>query len=332
MLQVDLLKNKENKMERKINWGVLGYAGIARKHVLPAMLKTSNSVAYAIASRSDKKLKDAVSAFGFKKTYHTYDELLDDDAVQAVYIPLPNAMHKEWVIKAARKGKHVLCEKPLALHEDDVKEMMSVAKDCNVKLMEAFMYRFTPRTAKVIELLESGVIGKIGQINSNYSFYLENYDDIRMNRDLGGGSLHDVGCYPVNFISMVMNDYPVSIAAQAIEKQGVDVALSASLKYKSGVLATVNCSFLGDSVELTEITGSTGTLVIRDTFYDSDLPILLYRGEEETVYSIPSCDRYQKELEAFSDCILNDKDVPLNLDESVRNIRLIREILEKAGI
>ncbi len=316
-------------MENKIKWGVLGYAGIARKHVLPALSETSNGEAYAIASRSQDKLKDAKDKFGFKKTYLTYDELLDDKDVQAVYIPLPNALHKEWVIKAARKGKHILCEKPLALSEEDVIEMKDVASECGVKLMEAFMYRFTPRTKKVLELIENDVIGKIGQINSNYSFYLENYNDIRMSAELGGGSLHDVGCYPVNFISMVTNDYPESIVAQAIKKDGVDVALSASLRYKSGILANVNCSFLGDSVELTEITGSKGTLVIRDTFYDSDLPLLLYRGEEETVFSIPACNRYKEELEAFDSCIINDAAVPLPLDESIRNNKLIREILEK---
>ena len=119
-----------------------------------------------------------------------------------------------------------------------------------------------------------------------------------------------------------------SIVAQAIENDGVDIALTASLRFRSGVLATVNCSFIGDSVELTEITGSTGTLVIRDTFFDSDLPILLYRGEEETVYSIPSCNRYKEELESFSNCILDDTAVPISIDESLRNNRLIKEILE----
>ena len=315
-------------MKRKINWGVLGYAGIARKHILPAMLEADNCVPYAIASRSEDKLKQAVEKFGFAKTYHSYDELLDDKSVEAVYIPLPNALHKEWVIKAAQKGKHILCEKPLGLSEEEVQEMADTAKKYSVKLMEAFMYRFTPRTAKVLELIENGVIGKIGQISSNYSFYLENLDDIRMSKSLGGGSLHDVGCYPVNFIMMIMKEYPESIVAQAIENDGVDIALTASLKFRSGVLATVNCSFIGDSVELTEITGSTGTLVIRDTFFDSDLPILLYRGEEETVYSIPSCNRYKEELEAFSNCILDDTAVPISIDESLRNNRLIKEILE----
>lgn len=317
-------------MKDKIRWGVLGYAGIARKHVLPAMSSIQSCVAYAIASRNRGKVDEAISKFGFAKGYSSYEELLEDENVDAVYVPLPNTLHKEWVIKAAKAGKHILCEKPLALCEEDAREMADVAKKCNVKLMEAFMYRFTPRTALVRKLLSDGIIGKIGQINSNYSFFLEGSGDIRMSRELGGGSLHDVGCYPLNFIGMVTNDYPVSIVAQKIERDGVDVALTASLRYKDSVMATVNCSFLGDSVELTEITGSTGTLVIRDAFYDSNLPILLYRGEEETVFDVPSCNRYALELETFSDCILNDKDIPLPIEESFRNIRLMERILEVA--
>ncbi len=317
-------------MDRKIKWGVLGYAGIARKHVIPAITKAKNAVPYAIASRNPKKTEEAVSRFGFARGYSSYDELLADPEVDAVYIPLPNALHKEWAIKAARAGKHILCEKPLALNGEDAKEMIEAAKESNVKLMEAFMYRFTPRTRKVQELLENNVIGKIGQIISNYSFYLEEEGNIRLSGKLGGGSLRDVGCYPVNFIGMVTGEYPESIVAQSIKKDDVDIALTASLKYPSGILATVNCSFLGDSVELTEITGSDGTLVIRDTFYDSNLPILLYRGEEETVINIPACERYLLEVEAFSDAVLNDKEVPLSLEESIRNCSLIEKILKES--
>lgn len=317
-------------MKKIINWGILGYAGIAKNHVIPAICESKNGKAYAIASRSQEKLKRAKEEFGFEMVYDSYDKLIDDKNVDAVYIPLPNALHKEWMIKAARAGKHVLCEKPLAVGEVDVKEMISVANECGIKFMEAFMYRFTPRTALVQKLLNDKAIGDIGQITSNYSFYLKDYSDIRVNESLGGGSLHDVGCYPVNFIEMVMGEYPESIWAQMIEKQGVDIALTASLKFKSGVLATVNCSFLGDSAELTEITGSTGSLIIRDTFYDSNLPILLYRGEEEIVYPVEACKRYVLEVEAFADCIINDLEVPLSHEESIRNNRLIEDILKVA--
>lgn len=317
-------------MEKKIKFGILGYAGIAYKHVIPAMIHACNAEPYAIASRSEIKVKEAIARFGFKKGYCSYDEILDDEDVDAIYIPLPNALHKEWVIKAARKGKHILCEKPLALSETDVREMISVAKECNVKLMEAYMYRFTPRTAKLKELLDEGIVGEIGQIISNYSFYLEDYSNIRVNSSLGGGSLHDVGCYPVNLLGWVTNDYPESIVAQMIEKNGVDVSLTASLKYKSGIMGTVNCSFLGGSEELTEITGSKGTLVIRDTYYDTDLPILFYEGDKETIIPVEGCERYTKEVEAFSDCIINNKEVPLSLKESIRNNKLIEEIYRVA--
>lgn len=317
-------------MSDKIRFGVLGCAGIAVKHVIPAMIHACNAEPYAIASRSKDKLDDTVRKFGFQKGYASYDELLKDENVDAVYIPLPNALHKEWVIKAAEAKKHILCEKPLALTEEDVREMAAAAERNGVKLMEAYMYRFTPRTKKLKELLESGVVGEIGQIISNYSFYLEDYTNIRVNSSLGGGSLHDVGCYPVNLLGWITNDYPVSIVAQMVEKNGVDISLTASLKYRNGIMGTVNCSFLGDSEEMTEITGTKGTLVIRDTYYDTDLPILFYHGDEETVYPVEKCERYTNEVEAFSDSILNNKEVPLSLEESARNNRLIAEIYKVA--
>lgn len=239
-------------------------------------------------------------------------------------------MHKEWVIKAANAGKHILCEKPLALDEKDIEEMKTAADANGVKLMEAFMYRFTPRAKTLVELIKSGAIGKVGQIISNYSFFLQNKDNIRMSRELGGGSLHDVGCYPINIIGLITNDYPISIMAQKIEENGVDIALTASLKYRNNILATVNCSFLCDSCEVTEINGTKGSLIVRDTFYDSDLPILMHCGDSETVIEVPSCERYVLEVEAFTECILNDSEVPLSLDESIRNNRLIKQILEVA--
>ena len=317
-------------MSEKIRFGVLGCAGIALKHVIPAIIEASNAEPYAIASRSEEKLNAVAEKFSFKKAYKSYDELLDDENVDAVYIPLPNALHKEWVIKAAKARKHILCEKPLALTEEDVKAMTGEAEKNNVKLMEAYMYRFTPRTKVLKELLENNVVGEISQIISNYSFYLEDYNNIRVNSALGGGALHDVGCYPVNLMGWITNDYPISIVAQMVERNGVDISLTASLKYKSGIMGTVNCSFLGDSEEMTEITGTKGTLIIRDTYYDTDLPILFYHGDKETVYPVEKCNRYTEEIQAFAECILNDTPVPLSLEESARNNRLIAEIYKEA--
>lgn len=317
-------------MENKIRFGVLGCAGIAVKHVIPAMIHACNAEPYAIASRSQEKVDSAIAEFGFKKGYMSYDDVLSDPDVDAVYIPLPNALHKEWVIKAANAGKHILCEKPLGLGAFEVEEMIETAQRNNVKLMEAYMYRFTSRTQKLKELLDNKVVGEISQVISNYSFYLEDYSNIRVNSSLGGGSLHDVGCYPVNLLGWITNDYPKSIVAQMIEKNGVDISLTASLRYKNGIMGTVNCSFLGESEEVTEITGTKGTLIIRDTYYDSNLPILFYSGDNETVYPVEACERYTKEIEAFSDCILNNKDVPLSLSESIRNNRLIEEIYKAA--
>ncbi|MCD7907220.1 MAG: Gfo/Idh/MocA family oxidoreductase, partial [Clostridium sp.] len=159
-------------MDRKVRWGILGYAGIARNHVIPAMAKAENAELSAIASRSRDKLKEAVAQFGFRKVYESYDRLLEDPEIDAVYIPLPNALHKEWAVKAARHGKHVLCEKPLALTEADCRELEAVFKENHVKLMEAFMYRFLSGIRALKEALEQGAVGEIRHIYSTHRFYL----------------------------------------------------------------------------------------------------------------------------------------------------------------
>ena len=148
-------------MNSKVKWGVLGYARIAKLSGIPAILKASNSEFYAIASRDKEKLRQCQEEFGCEKTYLSYDELLDDPEVEAVYIPLPNSLHKEWTIKAAEKGKHVLCEKPIALNSKEALEMVAACKANNVNFMEGYMYRYTDRIKKVQEIINSDVIGDI---------------------------------------------------------------------------------------------------------------------------------------------------------------------------
>ena len=318
-------------MQKKVRWGILGYAGIAKKCMIPAMLGAESVELLAIASRDREKLKDAVQKFEFKKIYENYEQLLDDPEIDAVYIPLPNSLHKEWTVKAAQKGKHILCEKPLALTEEDCKELEIVCIENKVLLMEAFMYRFLPGVLKVKEILDKGMIGDIHHIYSSHRFLLENMGDVRVNQNLGGGSLRDVGCYPVNLLGWILEDYPEKIAAVKTEIQGVDYSLAASLRYKNGVTANISCGFDGHSSMITEINGTKGSLLIRDTFIDTQKSIWLtdMQGNMEEI-PVEKSNCYQLEVEEFSKAILSDQEPPLSLKETARNCRLIEEILRAA--
>lgn len=321
-------------MNRQIKWGILGYAGIAKSRVIPAMLRAEHATAYAIASRSDGKLKEAVERFGFIKTYHSYEALLQDPDIDAVYIPLPNALHKEWTIKAARAGKHILCEKPLALKEEDALKMIQTCKENGVKLMEAFMYRFSSRSRKIKELLDTGIIGDVKHIHSSHRFLLEDKNNVRVNAELGGGSLRDVGCYPVNMVGMVLNDYPEEICALKTVVQGVDFTLSAVLKYKNGIMASIHSGFDSRSAQITEIDGTKGSMIVKDSFIDQDeintpIQVVLEDGSD-TEYLLEPSRQYDAEVEELSMAILEKREPELNLEETLRNIRLIEELLEKA--
>ena len=190
----------------KIRWGVLGYARIARENLIPAMQRSSNSEFHALASREEAKLAEARTRFNVPKTFHDYGELLRDPEVDAVYLPLPNSLHRDWTLKAAEHGKHILCEKPMALNAKECKEMIAARAANHVTLMEAFMYRYTDRTRKVLEVLRAGTLGEIKFISSTFRFLLANPASIKLKPELGGGALYDVGCYPVNFIGMVLDE------------------------------------------------------------------------------------------------------------------------------
>lgn len=313
---------------KKIKWGVLGYARIARVSVIPAILKSDNSEFYAIASRDKEKIKQCQEKFGCSKTYTNYDDLLNDPDIQAVYIPLPNSLHKEWAIKAAQKGKHILCEKTFALNTQEAIEMIDASEKNNVKLMEAFMYRYTNRIKKVNEILDSGVIGDIKYINSSYRFFLNRDGDIRMSPGLGGGSLYDVGTYPLNFVGMVTGKAPVSMSAEYVLQDGVDILFTAVLKYDNNIIATINCGFNAFSRVFSEIIGTKGLLEIPDTFLGNQGSIFLTTDDGKKEISIEASDRYMLEVEDFADSIINDRKPFLSLDETVRNMKIIDQLQE----
>lgn len=314
-------------MSNKVKWGVLGYAKIAKDAVIPAIVKASNAEFYAIASRSKDKLKECQEDFECPKAYASYDELLDDPEVQAVYIPLPNKLHKEWTIKAARKGKHILCEKPIALNTEECLEMIEECRKNNVKLMEAFMYRYTDRTKKVNELVNSGIIGDVKYINSSFRFFLSRENDVRLNKELGGGSLYDVGCYPINFAGMITGDSPVSMTAECVIENGVDVIFSAVLKYKSGIICTINSGFNAYERIYSEIVGTKGVIEVPDTFLDNAGFITVITEDGVKEVEVEKSERYVLEVEDFSDAVINDREPKFSLDETVRNMKIIDQLL-----
>ena len=310
----------------KIKWGILGCARIAKEHFIPGLLKTSNSEFYAAASRDGGKIDELRHSFQFQKGYASYEELLDDKDIDAVYIPLPNGMHKEWTVKAAEKGKHVLCEKPICLNSGEYLEMLDACEKHGVKLMEAFMYRYTDKMKKVQEILRSEVIGEVKHVVSNFGFYQTREDDYRLDPDNGGGALYDVGSYTINFIGMVTQDTPESVTSELIKQNGIDVAASAIFKYKSGIMCTFNCWFNAFIRRYSEIIGTKGCIRLPQTFMSEENIFVMTRdGEEEIVTE--NTDRYQAEIEDFADAIINNRQPMIGADETLRNLRIMEQIL-----
>ena len=317
-------------MGQTIRWGVMGCARIARMQVVPAISRCSNAHLQAVASRDAAKLSEFRSLFGDFTPHESYEALIRDPAVDAVYIPLPNSQHREWSIRAMRAGKHVLCEKPLALNAGEAEEMARTSRECGVLLMEAFMYRYTDRMNRVCGVLESGVLGQIRGINSTFRFFLDRKDTIKEKPELGGGAMYDVGCYPLNLIGLVTQSEPVSIAVECDKRQGVDVNLSAVLRYTDGLIATLHCGFNAFGRNYSEIVGTEGALLVPDTFLDDagQLTLLTKHGSESI--AVAASDRYGEEIRDFSKAIQDGQQPKLGLEESLRNLRVLERILEKA--
>lgn len=310
-----------------IKWGVLGYARIAKNSLIPAIKQADNSELYAVASRDPEKLKECKELFGCPKLYETYEGLLEDPDVQAVYIPLPNSMHKEWALKAMAKGKHVLCEKPMALNAAETREMIEASRTHDVWLMEAFMYRFTDLAEKVQAVVDSGEIGPVRAISSTYRFFLDRPNTIKVKPELGGGSLYDVGCYPVSFINMITGRLPVSCKAEALMDNGVDVSFSGVLKYEDGLIATVSCGFNAFRDIRTEIVGTKGRLEIPETFTGADASFQVITAEGTRIVPVADTGKYALEVADFADAILHNRAPRVSLEDSLLNMQVIDMLL-----
>lgn len=311
-------------MSQVVQWGVLGFARIARNSVIPAIKRSHNGNVLALASRDESKLAEAGKEFVIPNTYTRYEDLLADPKVQAVYIPLPNSMHCEWAIKAMEAGKHVLCEKPLALDAAQARHMVDVSKATGRILMEAFMYRYSDRTRQVEAVLKSGQLGEIRHINASFRFFLNRANTIKIQPELGGGALYDVGCYPINLLGLVTGGLkPVACHAEASFENGVDNNLSAVLRYENGIVASLHCGFNAHPFVRAEIIGTEGVLEIPDPFLDSAGELVLRTAAGEQRIPVAASNRYLEQVEEFSAAILENRQPKLALEESIRNMEVL---------
>ncbi|HEU4328548.1 MAG TPA: Gfo/Idh/MocA family oxidoreductase [Roseiflexaceae bacterium] len=321
-----------------LRWGILSTARIARAFAAP-LLASGVAEVLAVASRDAERAGAFARDLGIPHSYGSYAELLADPQIDAVYIGLPNSLHAEWTIAAVRAGKHVLCEKPLGVGRAEAAGMYAAADAAGVTLMEAFMYRFHPRTLAVQDLLRQGAIGELRLIRASFGFTVSDPANIRLSAELAGGALMDVGCYCVNFARMAAGQRPARVSATARwADSGVDDTLAATLEFPGGVLAQIACSLSSSQHHTAQLIGSEGAIEIDDAFVPSpDRPssLRVRRGTRnpavETI-EFPPVNQYQREAEAFAQ-LLEDPysawpDMPRQ--ETLDNMATIEALLRSA--
>ena len=318
----------------KLRWGVLSTSNIGRAAVNPAIQASSNGELLAVASRDAERARTFAEQWDIPSHYGSYEALLDDDSIDAVYIPLPNTLHREWTIRAADKGKHVLCEKPLALSAACCEEMQAAADANGVRLMEAFMYRFHPRIDRVVEMVRSGVVGDLKMITSAFTFRLRSPDNIRLDPELGGGSLMDVGCYCVNVSRTIAGAEPVNVQAVAVPSgSGVDEQMVGTLRFGDGLFAQFDCALNMERRESFVVGGTDAYLTVPAAFLPGtdDVVIEEVRSRGETTrHIVPGDDEYRLMVEHFADCVLNDRPLRYTAEEAAGNMRVIAALYESA--
>ncbi len=328
-------------MAERVKWGILGNAEIARVCVIPAMQKSRNGLVRALASRSPEQAGEVAEKNNVELLYDSYDKLLDDPEIDAVYIPLPNHLHRPWTLKALRAGKHVLCEKPLACDASEAREMVSAAAAEGLTLMEALMYRFHPRSQRIKETVAEGKIGSVCLVRSAFCYRMDDEllvsgNNARLKPEMGGGALLDVGCYSVNVARWYMGAEPTELQAQAVyHPSGVDMHLVALLRFPENGLATLEASFISTMQQTYSVVGSEGAIELpHDAFipWEKDA-IFTLRGKDHEVGQervTPGADEYQHMVEHFADAVLREAELALSPEESIRNMQVLDGLAEAA--
>jgi D-xylose 1-dehydrogenase (NADP+, D-xylono-1,5-lactone-forming) len=314
-----------------LQWGFISTARINQSLIPPLRMSKRNHL-LGIASRNIETAQDYSKKNHIPKMYGSYEDLLADPGIDVVYISLPNSLHAEWTIKALQAGKHVLCEKPLAVSLAEVDAIRAAANQSGRSVAEAFMYRHHPQTIKVQQLIENGSVGKLQFMRGWFTFSLKRPEDIRLKADLGGGSLWDIGCYPVSYARMLMGAKPTQVYGWQIpSSSGVDLTLAGQLLFPGDVCAQVFSSFHSPRSSGFQIVGSEASLSISDPFrpHGKSQIILTGDNQKEQIQTIQQ-ELYLGEVENMADAIINGKPPRLSLQESRDNIETILALLEAA--
>jgi predicted dehydrogenase len=323
---------------QNLRWGIVSTADIGVTKVIPALQRAEHCVVTAIASRRRERAAAAAARLGIPRAYGSYEELLAADEVDAVYIPLPNDGHAEWTKKAAEAGKHVLCEKPLALSAAQAEEMARACSTAGVKLAEAFMYRHHPSWVETVRMVHSGAIGELQAVQSFFSYYNDDPTNIRNRPEHGGGAVMDIGCYCINLSRMLFAAEPTRVEASVRRdpEMGIDVVSSAVLEFPGGGQSSFACSIRAEPYQRVHVFGTTGRIEIEIPFNippDRETRIFVTTGGDppvapatETIV-FPAVDQYAIQAALFARAVLEDGEVPVPAADAVANLKVIEQIL-----
>jgi xylose dehydrogenase (NAD/NADP) len=321
-------------MTHKIRWGILGAANIALRRFVPAVQAARNGEVAAVASRTLEKAQSFAGELNLPKAYGSYEELIADPEIDAIYNPLPNSEHAEWSIRCTEAGKPVLCEKPLARDAAEAQRIVDAFASRNILFTEGFMYRFHPQTVRVKEMVDSSAVGDLTSMSAAFTFQLRNDNNIRLSRELAGGSLMDVGCYCVSVMRLMTGQEPETVAAVArYGDTGVDEQLAGALRFPSGAVGHFDCGLRTFRNHTYELRGTSGRILVERGFTmeanDSHV-IRWWHGESYEEITTPPANHYTLMAEDFADALLEGRPPRYPAADAVANMRVLDQLYAAA--
>lgn len=322
----------KNKPETPLKWGLISTARINRALIKPLRASERNELV-AVASRTQESADQYAADWAVPQAFGSYQAMLDDPGIDVVYNSLPNSLHTEWTVKALQAGKHVLCEKPLATTLEEVDAMQAAADDSGKFLSEAFMYRHHPQTLRVKEMVEQGVVGNVQLVKGEFTYNMKSETNVRLDPGLGGGSVWDVGCYPISYTRYILGTEPEEVFGwQVTGNSGVDEVFTGQMRFPGGILAQFDSGFRSPYRSRIEIVGSRGALVVPHPFNPGiDVDVRLWDGEEWETIMMPPQELYIGEVEDLADAILLGKTPRISLAHSRDNVKTILALLRSAA-